>query len=212
MSSRSLSFLPVDILDDTSVVLLLVFQLICYWQEASSLCLNDNSIACATLFFTVQKSGKRKSVNLLNLLCTFACALVIMAEFISPFVHTMKARWHPSFIFGYFHSSLKALDKHKWLNVSSISFCLFLSVSELLMGEVDSSTLLSVLPTEKSRVREHVRVSASVANIRREGSENETVLIYRKFVNKVVFLIFLVYGEPLWSWLYAHTEWLLWTG
>lgn len=28
----------------------------------------------------------------------------------------------------------------------------FLSVSELLMGEVDSSTLLSLLPTEKSRV------------------------------------------------------------
>lgn len=27
-----------------------------------------------------------------------------------------------------------------------------LSVSELLMGEVDSSTLLSLLPTEKSRV------------------------------------------------------------
>lgn len=33
------------------------------------------------------------------------------------------------------------------------SFVVFLlSVSELLMGEVDSSTLLSLLPTEKSRV------------------------------------------------------------
>lgn len=32
----------------------------------------------------------------------------------------------------------------------------FLSVSELLMGEVDSSTLLSLLPTEKSRVSGHV--------------------------------------------------------
>lgn len=31
-----------------------------------------------------------------------------------------------------------------------------LSVSELLMGEVDSSTLLSLLPTEKSRVSGHV--------------------------------------------------------
>lgn len=31
-----------------------------------------------------------------------------------------------------------------------------LSVSELLMGEVDSSTLLSLLPTEKSRVSERL--------------------------------------------------------
>ena len=35
----------------------------------------------------------------------------------------------------------------------AVSFVVFLhSVSELLMGEVDSSTLLSLLPTEKSRV------------------------------------------------------------
>lgn len=37
--------------------------------------------------------------------------------------------------------------------------CCFLSVSELLMGEVDSSTLLSLLPTEKSRVSERLSVS-----------------------------------------------------
>lgn len=36
-----------------------------------------------------------------------------------------------------------------------VAQCL-LSVSELLMGEVDSSTLLSLLPTEKSRVSELV--------------------------------------------------------
>ncbi len=34
----------------------------------------------------------------------------------------------------------------------SVVFVCFVSVSELLMGEVDSSTLLSVLPSEKSRV------------------------------------------------------------
>lgn len=41
----------------------------------------------------------------------------------------------------------------------------FLSVSELLMGEVDSSTLLSLLPTEKSRVSERLKISVSGAII-----------------------------------------------
>lgn len=40
-----------------------------------------------------------------------------------------------------------------------------LSVSELLMGEVDSSTLLSLLPTEKSRVSEHLKVWSSPATV-----------------------------------------------
>lgn len=41
------------------------------------------------------------------------------------------------------------------ITFAHVALCL-LSVSELLMGEVDSSTLLSLLPTEKSRVSECV--------------------------------------------------------
>ena len=45
--------------------------------------------------------------------------------------------------------------------------CSLLSVSELLMGEVDSSTLLSLLPTEKSRVGEHLSQSNSSTSLRK---------------------------------------------
>lgn len=54
-----------------------------------------------------------------------------------------------------------------------------LSVSELLMGEVDSSTLLSLLPTEKSRVSGHVfffyRETDLPHKKKKKNSENDTV-------------------------------------
>lgn len=59
-----------------------------------------------------------------------------------------------------FHTSTRSLfthtdDPHEHvLCMFSLMVFVVLSVSELLMGEVDSSTLLSLLPTEKSRVSE----------------------------------------------------------
>lgn len=63
------------------------------------------------------------------------------------------------------------------------------------MGEVDSSTLLSVMPTEKSRVREYVRVSVPPLF---KASETETVLIYRKFCIRVA----LLYGHSSFMYLF----------
>lgn len=51
---------------------------------------------------------------------------------------------HNSYMYMYICAFAKVADVKGSL--------LLLSVSELLMGEVDSSTLLSLLPTEKSRV------------------------------------------------------------
>lgn len=53
--------------------------------------------------------------------------------------------WNPSYTF-----SLSAIQQRFYVCVKESVF--LFSVSELLMGEVDSSTLLSLLPTEKSRV------------------------------------------------------------
>lgn len=53
--------------------------------------------------------------------------------------------WNPSYAF-----SLSAIQQRFYVCVKESVF--LFSVSELLMGEVDSSTLLSLLPTEKSRV------------------------------------------------------------
>ncbi len=124
----------------------------------------------------------------------------------------------------------------------SVVFVCFVSVSELLMGEVDSSTLLSVLPSEKSRVSVSVSVQGgcwqqvlssckwcSVIRVTalwrsrpplKWDSHEHTWLMCMMYMWHNVWYKYLclfsldcsVYGEPLGSWVFTHTEWFIWAG
>uniref|UniRef100_A0AAR2IQU9 Rho GTPase activating protein 45b n=1 Tax=Pygocentrus nattereri TaxID=42514 RepID=A0AAR2IQU9_PYGNA len=72
------------------------------------------------------------------------------------------------------------MDFEKAIETIAVAFSS--NVSELLMGEVDSSTLLSVLPTEKSRVL----MSAEEVDILLQRSEGgvDSALMYAKTISK----------------------------
>uniref|UniRef100_A0A8C9WUL4 Rho GTPase activating protein 45 n=1 Tax=Scleropages formosus TaxID=113540 RepID=A0A8C9WUL4_SCLFO len=77
-------------------------------------------------------------------------------------------------------------------SIEAIAVAFSCSVSELLMGEVDSSTLLSLLPSEKSRVSQHTPcvcllvVNAEEVDIILQRSEGgvDSALTYAKSVSK----------------------------
>uniref|UniRef100_A0A8B9K6Y9 Rho GTPase-activating protein 45-like n=1 Tax=Astyanax mexicanus TaxID=7994 RepID=A0A8B9K6Y9_ASTMX len=70
--------------------------------------------------------------------------------------------------------------------IETIAVAFSSNVSELLMGEVDSSTLLSVLPTEKSRVSVCVLMSSEEVDILLQRSEGgvDSALTYAKTISK----------------------------
>uniref|UniRef100_A0A8C4H4D5 Rho GTPase activating protein 45b n=1 Tax=Dicentrarchus labrax TaxID=13489 RepID=A0A8C4H4D5_DICLA len=73
------------------------------------------------------------------------------------------------------------MDFEKAIETIAVAFSS--NVSELLMGEVDSSTLLSLLPTEKSRVSECRGEEVDVILQRSEGGV-DSALLYAKTISK----------------------------
>uniref|UniRef100_A0A672T076 Rho GTPase activating protein 45 n=1 Tax=Sinocyclocheilus grahami TaxID=75366 RepID=A0A672T076_SINGR len=97
---------------------------------------------------------------------------------------------------GYHYEVCNEADKKDFEKaIETIAVAFSSNVSELLMGEVDSSTLLSVLPSEKSRVsvcqslyRADVAMSAEEVDIILQRSEGgvDSALTYAKTISKYI--------------------------
>uniref|UniRef100_A0A671PBI8 Minor histocompatibility protein HA-1-like n=1 Tax=Sinocyclocheilus anshuiensis TaxID=1608454 RepID=A0A671PBI8_9TELE len=97
---------------------------------------------------------------------------------------------------GYHYEVCNEADKKDFEKaIETIAVAFSSNVSELLMGEVDSSTLLSVLPSEKSRVsvcqslyRVDVAMSAEEVDIILQRSEGgvDSALTYAKTISKYI--------------------------
>uniref|UniRef100_A0A3Q3VK56 Uncharacterized protein n=1 Tax=Mola mola TaxID=94237 RepID=A0A3Q3VK56_MOLML len=95
---------------------------------------------------------------------------------------------------GFHYESCNEADKMDFEKaIETIAVAFSSNVSELLMGEVDSSTLLSLLPTEKSRVSERFRPSspmcrAEEVDVILQHSEGgvDSALLYAKTIAKYI--------------------------
>uniref|UniRef100_A0A8C2X0T7 Rho GTPase activating protein 45 n=1 Tax=Cyclopterus lumpus TaxID=8103 RepID=A0A8C2X0T7_CYCLU len=83
---------------------------------------------------------------------------------------------------GFHYEACNEADKNDFEKaIETIAVAFSSNVSELLMGEVDSSTLLSLLPTEKSRVSRAEEVDVILQNS--EGGV-DSALLYAKTISK----------------------------
>uniref|UniRef100_A0AAQ4QS68 Rho GTPase activating protein 45b n=1 Tax=Gasterosteus aculeatus aculeatus TaxID=481459 RepID=A0AAQ4QS68_GASAC len=83
---------------------------------------------------------------------------------------------------GFHYEACNEADKKDFEKaIETIAVAFSSNVSELLMGEVDSSTLLSLLPTEKSRVSRAEEVDVILQNS--EGGV-DSALLYAKTISK----------------------------
>uniref|UniRef100_A0A8D3CYS4 Rho GTPase activating protein 45b n=1 Tax=Scophthalmus maximus TaxID=52904 RepID=A0A8D3CYS4_SCOMX len=89
---------------------------------------------------------------------------------------------------GFHYEACNEADKKEFEKaIETIAVAFSSNVSELLMGEVDSSTLLSLLPTEKSRVGEslsHSRVEEVDVILQRSEGGVDSALLYAKTISK----------------------------
>uniref|UniRef100_A0A3Q2G3G4 Rho GTPase activating protein 45b n=1 Tax=Cyprinodon variegatus TaxID=28743 RepID=A0A3Q2G3G4_CYPVA len=93
---------------------------------------------------------------------------------------------------GFHYEAPNETDKKEFEKaIETIAVAFSGNVSELLMGEVDSSTLLSLLPTEKSRVRlgpdiPHVDLTVEEVDVILQRSEGgvDSALLYAKTISK----------------------------
>uniref|UniRef100_A0A665TH44 Rho GTPase activating protein 45b n=1 Tax=Echeneis naucrates TaxID=173247 RepID=A0A665TH44_ECHNA len=91
---------------------------------------------------------------------------------------------------GFHYEACNEADKKDFEKaIETIAVAFSSNVSELLMGEVDSSTLLSLLPTEKSRVCEIVchcvgRVEEVDVILQRSEGGVDSALLYAKTISK----------------------------
>uniref|UniRef100_A0A8C9Z4D9 Rho GTPase activating protein 45 n=1 Tax=Sander lucioperca TaxID=283035 RepID=A0A8C9Z4D9_SANLU len=87
---------------------------------------------------------------------------------------------------GFHYEACNEADKKDFEKaIETIAVAFSSNVSELLMGEVDSSTLLSLLPTEKSRVSLSP-VTAEAVDVILQNSEGgvDSALLYAKTISK----------------------------